>query len=283
MIVSYEEFYELVRKTIKDQQGFYEELVENIVDNPSRFCGVFRLTTVRTKLIQNVSQSNEIKFGDILEELVTDYYLERLGYVNLNKELGVGRSGRKLRVDQIFCDKENDNVLYIVEMKVRDDHDSTKIYGQYSNFHDKIIKSHELYPNKHLIASMWFVDPSLTKNKKRYLEKIEEDRKEFPNTEINLFYGEEFFQILRNGQEAWKEFYSLFQTYHDKDLIDIDIPDDLSTDERILEALINLPVGKWNKLMSDDPEYITLRRELFSFETNPNNNLIKAKKARMTK
>lgn len=40
-----------------------------VVKNPNRYTGIFRLSNAKTKLIQNVTQSREIKFGDFMEEI----------------------------------------------------------------------------------------------------------------------------------------------------------------------------------------------------------------------
>lgn len=71
MIISYEEFCVLLVKYIQEGEDFYINLLKTVIDTPSRYCGLFRLSNAKTKLRQNVSQSEEIKFGDVVEELVT--------------------------------------------------------------------------------------------------------------------------------------------------------------------------------------------------------------------
>ena len=58
----------------------------------------------------------------------------------------------------------------MIEQKMRDDHDSTKKRGQFENFLKKVSYLKEKFPNKEIEAGMWFVDNSLVKNKKYYLE-----------------------------------------------------------------------------------------------------------------
>lgn len=65
-----------------------------------------------------------------MEELLTEY-ISRLGYTNFNKNLGADENGDFLNVDQYFTDEQT---IYIVEMKIRDDYNSTKKRGQYSDF-----------------------------------------------------------------------------------------------------------------------------------------------------
>jgi len=73
MYLSYEEFIKKLDKKIIAGEDFYVQLLQTVIDNPNRYTGIFRISSVKTKLIQNVTQSNEIKFGDFMEEIVTDY------------------------------------------------------------------------------------------------------------------------------------------------------------------------------------------------------------------
>ena len=122
MILSYASFMDKLNKKIKSGDDFYLELLETVIDNPSRYCGLFRLSNAKTKLIQNVTQSKEIKFGDFMEDIVTDY-LSLIGYENKTKDLGFDENGDRLNADQVFS---KGNTIYLVEQKIRDDHDSTK-------------------------------------------------------------------------------------------------------------------------------------------------------------
>lgn len=262
MIISYEEFCELLSKHIQSGDEFYLNLLKNVIDNPSRYCGLFRLSNAKSKLIQNVTQSKEIKFGDIVEELATEY-IERLGYKTFNKNLGADEKGDFLNVDQYFTDGTN---IYIVEMKIRDDHDSTKKRGQYSNFQKKIKLVRKLNPTAHIDASMWFVDDSLVKNKNYYKEMMQSD--DFMNCTLHLYYGSEFFHSLKNGDNAWAEFIQILTQYRvDNSNVDVDIPDFASSKE-MLDCLVNLPNKYWNKLNSSLPQYVLLRKELFGAGDN---------------
>ena len=55
------------------------EILLTVLKNPKRYVGLFRITNAKTKLIQNLTQSCEIKFGDFLEEIflfpVFSYFL----------------------------------------------------------------------------------------------------------------------------------------------------------------------------------------------------------------
>ena len=69
-MIPYEDFISELNRTIKYDAEFYRDLLEKVIDNPRRYTGIFRISNVRTKLIQNATQSREIKFGDFLENIV---------------------------------------------------------------------------------------------------------------------------------------------------------------------------------------------------------------------
>jgi hypothetical protein len=262
MIITYEEFCDILSSRIQTGEDFYSSLLENVINNPTRYCGLFRLSNAKTKLIQNVTQSNEIKFGDLIEELTTEY-ISRLGYTNYDKKLGRDMNGDELNVDQYFTDGEK---VYMVEMKIRDDHDSTKKRGQYSNFRKKVNLVIEQHKNQQIEASMWFVDDGLIKNRNYYRNEMVKEK--FPNCKLNLFYGNEFFSSLRNGHRAWDEFIQILTEYRiQNSSMDVEIPD-FGSSKQILDALVQLSAKNWNKLMSDDPKYELLRSELFSSGNN---------------
>ena len=270
MIISYEEFCSILGEKIRDGDDFYVSLLENVIDHPTRYCGLFRLSNARTKLLQNVTQSREIKFGDIVEELTT-LYIERLGYLNFNKHLGKDCNGDDLNADQYFTDG---NLIFLAEMKIRDDHDSTKKRGQYDNFRKKINLVCSRHPDKYIDASMWFVDPGLTKNRAWYLEQIGNEH--FPNTSIHLYYGGDFFHSLKGGTAAWEDLESLFREYRLQHVdSDVEIPDFASSPE-IYNALLKISKKRWDRLNSASPEMIQLRDELFA----NGDNLYKARKTR---
>ena len=271
MIISTKEFFDFFKKEIEDGEDFFLNLLKTVIDNPTRYCGLFRLSNAKMKLVQNITQSKEIKFGNVIEELITQY-IEKMGYTNLDKNIGANENKENLLLDQFFSD---DNTLYMVEMKIRDDHDSTKKRGQFSNFVKKINLIRNKCPNKSLIAIMWFVDKSLAKNKSYYQYEI--NNLVIPNTKIFLFYESEFFKILKNGEQAWNELIYLLSEYKKlNSYSEVHVPD-FGTSKDILNALLLLDEKYWNKLNSFEEKYIALRKELFS----NGDNLIKAKEQRL--
>lgn len=265
MIISYETFLEKLHKKIKSGDDFYLELLETVIDNPSRYCGLFRLSNAKTKLIQNVTQSKEIKFGDFMEDIATDY-IEKLGYRNMQKDLGCDENGDRLNADQVFI---KDEVVYLVEQKVRDDHDSTKKRGQFANFDKKVRLIRQQHPDKRLVASMWFIDDGLVKNKNYYQSEMESTI--YPNTELHLYYGGEFFESLDGGSEVWKEIVAYLERNRMENSNEIFTIPDFGTSDEIYQALLKLPRKYWLKLLSNSSKYDLLRKELFSCGNNLSN------------
>ena len=268
MIFTYEQFLMKLNSRIKSGDDFYLELLETVIDNPGRYCGLFRLSNAKTKLIQNVTQSKEIKFGDFMEEIVTDY-IGKLGYTNKEKDLGFDDNGDRLNADQVFV---KNSTVYLVEQKIRDDHDSTKKRGQYANFVKKVNLLKKKYPGYKVVAIMWFIDDALEKNKNYY--KSEMMNTLIDNTELHLFYGGKFFSFLENGEQVWDEIIDYLTRNRLENSKEIFSIPDFGTSEEIYKALIKLPRKYWNKLLSKDSKYILLRKEMFS----DGDNLIKAKK-----
>ncbi|MDR0820076.1 MAG: hypothetical protein LBN19_00865 [Endomicrobium sp.] len=83
--------------------------------------GLFRPTKPKAKILQNLLQSQEIKFGDAFEKLI-ELYLTENGFTILPKKISGEKINESLIIDQYFKIKEK---IYFIEQKIRDDHDST--------------------------------------------------------------------------------------------------------------------------------------------------------------
>lgn len=114
-------------------EGDKRSLLEKIARNPERYIGLFRPTKPRAKLLQNLLQSHEIRFGDAMESLI-EAMLADVGFSILPNNLE-SSDGDSLSVDQYFA---NEETHFFMEQKVRDDHDSTKKRGQIGNFETKL-------------------------------------------------------------------------------------------------------------------------------------------------
>ena len=121
-----------VFKNIFDEKIFAKskpDLLKKVAEYPDRYVGLFRPTKPEAKLLQNLLQSNEIRFGDAFEVAIKQYFINE-GWQPLPQKI-TSKEGDALDIDQLLI--KDDKVLFI-EQKVRDDHDSTKKRGQISNF-----------------------------------------------------------------------------------------------------------------------------------------------------
>lgn len=267
MTFTYEHFIDKLNSKIKSDESFIYELLVTVVKNPNRYTGIFRLSNAKTKLIQNVTQSREIKFGDFMEEIVTDY-ISAMGYRNLNKSIGTDEDGNALSADQVFM---KDDTVYLVEQKIRDDHDSTKKRGQFQNFRKKYLLLKSLYPNYNINATMWFIDDSLVKNKNYYISEAINDSNN--GVEINILYGGLLFDEIFSCMDIWEEICAyLLKNKQERSNEILHIPD-FDTSEEILLALKKLKRCEpplYRKLISNTPAYVQLRNELFPTKYNLN-------------
>ena len=171
-------------------------LLIKIAKNPNRYIGLYRPSKPYTKIIQNITQSHEIKFGDAFEELIRLNF-ESLGYKSLERNYYL-ENGDRINYDQLFS---KDGVVIFIEQKVRDDHDSTKKRGQIENF-EKKLKNLQQLGYTDIRSYIYFIDDSLRKNKNYYLERIEY-LKEFYNCDIYLTYGKELY-LSEDIEQNWE-------------------------------------------------------------------------------
>lgn len=207
--MKYEKFKEILNNKIFENSK--SDLIKKIADNPDRYIGLFRPTKPKGKILQNLLQSNEIKFGDSLEYLFREYFNE-VGYTNLDRMLYIDGTTREyLDLDQLFTDGK---YVYFIEQKVRDDHDSTKKRGQIENFEKKIIALLKTYKETKIKSYNYFIDPSLIKNKNFYISEIEKIKHDY-NIYSKLCYGDEFW-IDINHKNIWNEILHYLQMWKEE-------------------------------------------------------------------
>ena len=173
-------------------------LLKSIAESPQRYVGLFRSTKPSAKMRQNLSQSQEIKFGDAFEEIIKAY-IEEYGYTNLERNIK-DKNGNSFNIDQYFSVPEGH---IFIEQKVRDDHDSTKKQGQISNFEKKLDILLKQHAKGELTGIFYFIDPSFNKNKNYYNREINR-LKDTKHKNLYLFYGNELFAHLQHS-ETWSE------------------------------------------------------------------------------
>ncbi|MBR1439298.1 MAG: hypothetical protein IJ587_12270 [Synergistaceae bacterium] len=255
MIKKYEDFANELNDKIKSDDEFYYELLITVIKNPKRYTGIFRVSNARTKLIQNVTQSREIKFGDFMEDIIT-WYIAEMGYDNIDKKIS-----DDLEADQLFS---KGNRIYLIEQKIRDDHDSTKKRGQYDNFCKKYSALKERYPECIITAVMWFIDDGLKKNKKYYIERASSESLNGIN--IHIMYGRELFTEVFERPDVWEELCNHLARNKNERSDEILTVPDFRTSPEIKKALQRLKeehATLYKKLFCSKPEYSQLRAELF--------------------
>jgi len=223
------------------------DLITKVAKYPQRYIGLFRPTKPKAKLLQNLLQSHEIRFGDAFEKLIEEY-LKELGYEILNKFFDYG-NGDKLNVDQFF---KNDDYFFFVEQKVRDDHDSTKKRGQISNFEKKLETIINIYGDDKLKGFFYFIDPNLVKNKNFYKDELDKMSADY-GVELYICYGKEFFDLI-NESDTWAEIIKYLKKWRselpDTPEINFDIEP-----EQSFEEIKDLSPSIYRKLFDNEELY----------------------------
>lgn len=267
--MKYEKFTKILNnKIFKESKA---DLLRKFAENPQRYVGLFRPTKPKGKIIQNLTQSAEIKFGDAFEIIIEEYFKENK-YISLPKIFK--KEGRKsYNLDQLFID--NQTIIFI-EQKVRDDHDSTKKRGQIDNFIRKIEILQDEYPkDKYTIeAIFYFIDNCLSKNKNYYKEEIEKIKNDY-GLDCSLLYSNELFK--KYNLNVWDEILEYLKKWKqeipDMPEINFDINIDESFDEiKKVEPNIFRKIFRNNEIFNEmiltiSPDKILLYRLLEFFET----------------
>ncbi|MDR1544009.1 MAG: hypothetical protein LBS50_06305 [Prevotellaceae bacterium] len=191
-IIQYKQFKHIFDETIFEKSK--ADLLENIALYPSEFVGF----KPKAKILQNLLQSHEIRFGDAFEHAIEEY-LKLKGCDILQKRYTL-ENGDVLDIDQCF---KKGKKVYFIEQKVRDDHDSTKKRGQIENFEKKLNLMLSKYPEKQLVGIFYFIDPDLVKNKNYYTDELAKMMLDY-GVETQIFYGKPLFNYL-GFDKIWDE------------------------------------------------------------------------------
>lgn len=217
-------------------------LLKSIADNPDRFVGLFRSTTPQLKLVQNLLQSREIRFGDAMEEVIA-LMLQEAGCENQPKNF-------VLEDDELSCDHyvfhTERSRYYLIEQKMRDDHDSTKKRGQFVNFQGKLQYLRSIH-GELITGIMYFVDPSLTKNRNFYRDSMVSLRKT-TNLELYLFYNGELFAYF-GRIELWNTLLEVLRQWREQIAGSLELNFDEEPQETI-QDLETIPIGTWLRLIN---------------------------------
>ena len=194
--MEFNQFKQIFNETIFEKSK--ADLLEKISSSPSRYIGLFRPTKPKAKILQNLLQSHEIRFGDAFEIAIEQYLISK-GCTILPKRFTTD-SGDNLSIDLCFL---KENKVYFIEQKVRDDHDSTKKRGQIENFEKKLDIMINQYSEEDLVGIFYFIDPDLIKNKNFYIAELKKMTTDY-NIETQIFYGKPLFDFL-GYSDIWDE------------------------------------------------------------------------------
>ena len=243
--MKYTKFKSIFNKIIFEKSK--ADLITKVAKYPQRYIGLFRPTKPKAKLLQNLLQSHEIRFGDAFEKLIEEY-LKELGYEILDKSFDYG-NGDKLSVDQFF---KKDDYYFFVEQKVRDDHDSTKKRGQISNFEKKLETIITIYGDDNLKGFFYFIDPDLVKNKNFYKDELEKMSADY-GVELFICYGKEFFDLIGESK-TWEEIIEYLKQWrnelHDTPEVNFD-----KEPEHSFEEIKDLSPSIYRKLFDNEILY----------------------------
>jgi flagellar biosynthesis regulator FlbT len=235
------------------------DLIEKIAENPSRYIGLFRPTKPKAKILQNLLQSHEIRFGDAFEKAIEEY-LQIKGCEILPKKF-VTNDNDTLNIDQCFRHK---NKVYFVEQKVRDDHDSTKKRGQIQNFEKKLDIMLTKFDENELVGIFYFIDPDLVKNKNFYVSELQKMSQDY-NVETQIFYGKPLFDYL-GLEDIWQEILNYLELWK-KEIPDLpEINFDLDS-EHTFEEIKDLKPLTFRKLLSNEQIFEQIVLTLFPEKT----------------
>ncbi len=251
--MNYETFKQIFNQSIFEKSKV--DLIEKVALYPSRYIGLFRPTKPKAKLLQNLLQSHEIRFGDAFEKLIEEY-LKNNNFTILEKKLTYS-NGDKLNLDQLF---KNEKGIFFVEQKVRDDHDSTKKRGQILNFEKKLETLIKLYGESNLKGFFYFIDPDLTKNKNYYQDELKKMSDDY-NVVLEISYGNELFYSL-GIPKIWYEIINHLKKWRDE-LPEIpEINFDLNANESFNE-IKDLSPSTFRKLFDNEPLYSEILPTIF--------------------
>jgi len=266
--MQYNQFKQIFNETIFEKSK--SDLLEKIANNPSRYVGLFRPTKPKAKILQNLLQSHEIRFGDAFEHLI-EKYLELKGCGILQKKYTID-NGDVLNIDQCF---KKENKIYFIEQKVRDDHDSTKKRGQIENFEKKLDLMLSKYQENELVGIFYFIDPDLVKNRNFYTSELAKMTIDY-GVETHIFYGKPLFDYL-DFSDIWAEILDYLKKWREEipDLPEINFDIDA---QHTFEEIKDIKPLYFRKLLENEeifndivltlfPQKTTLKLLLKYFET----------------
>lgn len=171
----------------------------NNTDGFKRINSDFTLFTVEERLLVYQANSIGIKLGDAIEAWVNQFVKDH-GY-NLLLRNATLDNGKCADFDFVYT---INNEIWFAEIKIRDDHDSTKKIGQCDDYLNKVNYLNNHYPEYKIHSCIWFVDPTLSKNKNYYLNRLNEDEVLYGNQFNNFICIHDLFDKLTTSLNVYR-------------------------------------------------------------------------------
>lgn len=181
---------EIFNKHFKELGKYFDK---KVIQNKEKLFDDFYHVPLSTKdlISGTIFNTCNIRYGDFLEEIINEFLIENGDIISLEDK-------QKGNYDLLF---KIDDILYVGEIKIRDNHDSTKKKGQISNLTEKASLQKEKNPNLKVMAIFFFIDPNEKKNGKFYLEELKSCIDKHLFDDAKVFYGDEIFDELRLTNE----------------------------------------------------------------------------------
>ncbi len=168
--------------------------------------------TQKERINQFLGQSAFIRFGDTLEFILNKIIMEN-GYTQLERKINSedypGKKNKMLDYDVIIS---KNGKAFVAEMKIRDNHDSTKKTGQAEDLERKIKEAERKYPQFEFTGVAFYIDGSLKKNGESVVELIN-SRNTF---DVQLAYGIQLFELLEIPDVQWENFESAIKEWFEE-------------------------------------------------------------------
>lgn len=181
-----------------DEQELLERLLSSSY-NLKRIISPYQALPLREKIVQTILTRINISFGNYAEEIA------KKTIAAFGGEILEGKSSDKV-ADCLFIYKGK---TYLIEQKVRDDHDTSKRVGQATDF----IEKKKIF--RPYASACWFIDNNFRKNKKYYSTLFADEM--YYGDEINKFMyeifgdiGNDFFSYYRRHIEEMRRELSSF-------------------------------------------------------------------------
>lgn len=220
-----------------------KKLILNLELNPNRFISKFTGLSIENKIRKFLMQSIEIKVGMATEEILKILF-EAKGYKLEEKSIIV--NGKRTEIDLLFKKR---NKFILIELKMRDDHDSTKQQVMIQDFNNKIKYLNDIH-GKNLKAILYFVDDGIKRNKKFYLTEIDKLQDKYP-IEICLLYGKELFENEKQI-ELWDVLEEYFEKKNSSDIIIDYDGENNEYSETSFGEIKDIPINVWLNLLNND-------------------------------